>query len=157
MARNTGVAIGTAVFIIGLIVIAFTVPSTHAQPQHVLEISASPNEIAINNTTTTINVTVNYSYSYQNPEIKVLPPVVNVYNESTGQNFTYDIISSFSQVISTPSVIKQTQTSQATLELTVNPGVYYAMGNNTYILKIVLEAPQLTYKYGQANVTLIAS
>ena len=83
--------------------------------------------------------------------------MVSVHNSTTGQNFSYDIVAPFSQVISTPSVIKVTQSSQTTLELTINQGAYYAMGNSTYILKIVLQDPGLTYKYGQANVTLIAA
>lgn len=157
MARNTGIAIGTAIFIIGLVVIAFTVPFAHAQPPHVLKISASPNKIAINGTTQTINITVNYSYSYQNPDIRVISPSVSVHDNVTGQNFTYDIVAAYTQVISTPSVVKVTQTSQATLELTVNPGAYKAMGNSSYIMAIVLEDPGLTYQYGQANVTLVAS
>lgn len=157
MARNTGIAVGTAVFIIGLIVVAFVVPSTHAQPPHVLEISASPGQVAINNTTQTINVTVNYSYSYQNPEIKILSPAVKVFDNITGQNFTYDIVAPYSQVISTPSVIKETQSSQTTIQLSINPGAYNAMGNGTYVLAIVLQDPGLTYQYGQANVTLVAS
>lgn len=157
MARNAGITIGTVAFIIGVVIIAFTVPHTHPQPPHVLEISATPNEIAINNTSQDINVTVNYSYSYQNPDIKIISPDVSVHNDTTGQNFSYAILGSFSETIATASVVKTTQTSQTTLELSVNPGAYKVMGNSTYLLKIILEDPSLTYQFGQANVTLIAS
>lgn len=157
MARNTGVAIATAVFIIGLVVLAFTIPSTHSQPSHILKISASPNEIAITNTTQTINVSVNYSYSYQNPEIRIISPTVSLYNASTGLNLSYDILAPFTTTIATQSFLKQTQTSSTTLELTVNPGAYKVMGNSTYLLKIIFQDPSLTYKFSQANVTLIAS
>lgn len=157
MARNAGITIGTIVFIIGVVVIAFTVPHTHPQPAQVLKISTSQNEIAINNTTQDINVSVNYSYSYQNPEIKIISPVVVVHNETTGQNFSYDILSPFSETIATASVVKNTQSSQGVLDLSVNPGAYKVMGNGTYILKIILQDQSLTYKYGEANVTLIAA
>lgn len=157
MAQNAGITIGSVVFIIGVVIIAFAVPHAHPQPPQVLKISATPNEIAINNTSQDINVTVNYSYSYQNPDIRIISPTVSVHNDTTGQNFSYAILSSFSETIATQSVVKTTQTSQTTLELGVNPGAYKVMGNSTYLLKIIIEDPSLTYKFGQANVTLIAS
>lgn len=156
MAKNTGLAIGTAIFVIGVIVIAFTVPHTHPQTPHVLEISASPNEVVINSSQQFINVSVNYSYSYQNPEISIISPAVTLYNKTSGQNLSYDIISAFSETISTASYIKTTQTSSTTLELAVNPGASKAMGNGTYVLKIIIQDQALTYQYGQANVTLIS-
>ncbi len=157
MARNTGLAAGVAIFVIGVIVLAFTVPQAHPQPPHVLQISASPNEISINNSSQQfINVSIDYSYSYQNPQIVIISPTVNLHNSTTGQNLSYDIISPFSETISTPSYIKTTQSSSTTLQLSINPGAYKVMGNATYLLKIIIQDQDLTYQYGQANVTLIA-
>lgn len=157
MVRNAGITIGSALFIIGVIVIAFTVPHTHPQTPQVLQISATPSEIAINGTQQDINVSVNYSYSYQNPEITIISPVVKAYNKTSGQNLSYEILGSYSSTIATQSVVKTTQTSSTTIELSVNPGATTLMGNSTYILKVILEDPSLTYKYGQANVTLVSA
>lgn len=157
MANNMGITIGTAILVVGVVVLGLTVPLGHTQTPHVLKISASPNAVVINSTTTEINISVNYSYSYQNPEIRTISPTVKVTNESTGVNLSYDILGSYSATINTGSFIKTTQTSSTTIAIPVNPGAYKVMGNGTYQLKIIIQDPSLTFKYGLANVTILSS